>query len=125
MENINKVQVLTEFNVYLCLLSAFNRMSFNSNQNWRYIVTSIVYVFVSTMIILLIPLLFTLAGWYFIESGIDFKKFVVVSPLLISILQPWMAYIGLLMKNDSLNETINQLQRVVNQRKYTTHSLGF
>lgn len=116
MENSNKIQILTKFSAYLRLLTVYNHKTI-IHRNWRCIVHNILYLLCSTMIILLPFIYISLGIWYLFENDADFKKFVVALPLLLGLLQIEVTFIAMLMKNHIINKTINQLQRVVDQRR--------
>lgn len=118
MENSRKIHVLNEFKFSLGFLTAYNENIFRHSdwlRNLRSagiaVYTTMLYVSHSTLIVLSI--------WYLIESEFELGKFLAVAAILISLFQMDLVIIALLMKNRVIVETINQLQKVVNQRKST------
>lgn len=116
MDVRNKITVLNEITPYFRLLTAFESDNFRQ-QNWRYTVWSVFYVFGASMIILLLPTMIALAIWYLIENDVELIAFVATLPLLVSILQLELTFIALIWKNRRIIETINQLQRLVDERE--------
>lgn len=126
MGDLRKVHVLNEFGPYLRLIQAYNIKNFHfSFANWRCILHSVSYAFGATVIHISLPIYFISAIWYLIESGADLRKFVAGFPILISLLQMEVTCVALMMKNRTVNETINQLQRVIDQRKLFAGKLLF
>lgn len=115
MANSNKIKILAELNAYLRILTAYNKDNFN-HRHWRCLLHSVFYAICSTMIILLVPVFISLGIWYLLENNVDLKRFIVALPLLLSLLQIEVTFVAMLTKNRVINETIEQLQRIIDQR---------
>lgn len=116
VDKSNEVQVFTEFKQYLRLIDAFNADNFR-HADWRSMGQSAVYALCASVFIVSLPTYASLGAWYLIESDADLEMLVVSVPLLLSLLQNALLFIGLVMSNRLVRATIDRLQRVVNQRK--------
>lgn len=111
-----QIHVLKELRLYLRFLKGYNFENFQ-HKNWHQIAHSACYAFGTTMIILFIPANGILAFWSVLERGADLKKMVVTIPLLCTWLQFESTYISLMMGNNTISRTIDQLQAIIDRRE--------
>lgn len=111
-----KICIFKEFRPFLRLLTAYNRNNFR-HQNPRRNMHSVFYALFTTLLIPLLPLLIILGFWYLFENGSDSRKIIVGFPVIISIVLTALTFIALVVKNRRISETINEMQKMVNQRK--------
>lgn len=120
-----KIHVLYHFRPYRNLLKP-NYYENVKHCNWRCVLRSIFGIFFhATALYLSLPTMILLGIWYLIESEADLKNIVVSLPLLISLLEIYMTFIAMTLKNHTISETLNQLQEVVDRRKLGFTSLNF
>lgn len=117
--NPDKITVLNEFKPYLRFITAYNYENFTQN-TWCHILSNVCYAFSVTTMNIVLSSVVILGVWYLIEINANFKSLAVALPLLISLLQMEITFIALIAKNQAVTETINRIQRVVDQRKSTT-----
>lgn len=113
--NKSKIRVLSEYNPYLRLLSAYNPINNSDQRDRHYFVRN---AFGATMNIFFLFTFSLSISWHAFANGIDLKKFVVALPLVMSIVRMAVTFIALMLKNSIISETIDQLQRVVDQREW-------
>lgn len=58
-----------------------------------------------------------LAFWNVIDNGVELRQIVVALPIFITGLQFELTYIGLILKNHSITETLKRLQNVIDRRE--------
>lgn len=117
MRNPSQIRVLAKFDPFLRLLKAFNSDSFRCCTNWRCSLRSVFYSFSSTVIIVMMFIWIVLLAWHLLENHANPKRFVASVPILATLLQITFTFIDLMMKNKMIAETIEQFQRVVDQRE--------
>lgn len=116
--NPKEISISRAFRPFLRQLNAFNCENFQyNNTKWRSILRNVFYAFASTMMIFLLAAISVLAFWFLIEINANLKRFFVSLPLVISTTQMEITLIVLLMKNRVINNTIDRLQSLVNQRE--------
>lgn len=111
-----KLQASTAFDSFLRILKVYNSENFRRNDR-RENVRNFCFalgVFVSS---LLIVNMITFGIWYLFDNNGDFTKFIVSGPIVLSIVQILIAYITLTWKNREVDETVKQLQDIVDLRK--------
>lgn len=116
MDRSDKIHVLKQLNSYIPLIKAYNAESFVYSDR-RTFLHRIFWAFCATVIILVLPIFAIVAIWYLIEKDAGLKKFIVAFPILFGLLQVEVTYITLVMKNHSISEMIDRLQRMIDQRK--------
>lgn len=113
--NAHGIHVLNDFQPYLYILTAYNRDNFDRNKTkWR----SICYAFITTIFILLECYLNASSIWYLIEIFNNFYQIAPLIPLVVSVARDGLSFIALILKNRTMIETINRLQKVVDQREH-------
>lgn len=117
MFKLNKIRVLHVLSPFLRLLHTYHSDNFR-NKNWSAILCSVFSALLATVIVLWLPLIIVLKFWHLIEVGANFARFAVSFPLVISLVQMQITCIVLIMKSSALNNAINRLQELVNQRKF-------
>lgn len=110
------MRVLSEFRPFLRFLEAYNS-NISPKNDWRHILHSVIYTFLTTVISLLIVVYFVLTVWYLIETNANLKMFAVAVPMMATFVQIELTFIAMIIKNRTITDTINQLQRVIDQRK--------
>lgn len=114
----NRNSVLNAFRPYLRLLKAYNKENFHHCTNWRHAIHRVLDAICLTLLILAIPIVVTLGVWYLAENCADWKKAVTLLPLLFSLLQLTLTFAAMIIKNQTISKTVDQVQIVVNQRKF-------
>lgn len=113
----NKIHVLSAFDAYLRLFSAYDCNNFRDN-NWQSISHYVCSVFCVTTIAILLPIFVSLSIWNLIENEENLEKIVVALPILLTFTQMEISFIVMIIKNRTTTATISQLQRVVDQREF-------
>lgn len=116
MPNATKARVLDELRPYLRLLTAFNRDHFR-HSDWHSILHSALYAFGAAMILIGMPIYNALLAWHLFDNGFEWTLCVVGLPLMATIIQFEMTFISMMLKNQAITESIELLQRAVDQRK--------
>lgn len=117
MDNSNKIIVLHKFQPYLRLIQALNLVNFH-----QFTAKCVYHAFYTSVILLLSPIFATLAIWHLSESNVGLEKIVAPLPILFGLLQMEVTFIALLTMNNTINETINHLEIIVDQRELFTQS---
>lgn len=108
--------VLDKFRPYLHLLQVYNSSNFPL-ENWHHILHKAVYALVAFLVNMALVMVIILGIWDLIENRVDLRKVVAGLPILTSLLQMEVKFVALILKNHTVNDTINKLQRIINQRK--------
>lgn len=108
-----KTAILNACQPYLRILQAYNSDNFRKN-NWR---SSVFYVLLASMLVVLLPMLAISAIWHLIEVEADLKHVAASLPLILTLLQVEMTFIAMIINNRAIAETFEQVQKVINQRK--------
>lgn len=116
MESPDKICVLKEFSQFIRVLQAYNSANFEKPHTTQFI-KNVCFAIMETILILSMPNTAILAAWYLIEQGAPIPKVVVGTPILLSIIPYFVAILAFIIKNRWLIEALNQLQKVVDQRK--------
>lgn len=107
--------VLNSYRPYHRLLKALNI------ENFRHIHWCDISVAILSTLSTSLPLFVVVLGfWHLIENESDLKKFVVSLPILISLVQMEVAIIAMIANNRTTSQTIEQVQKVTNQRRFYT-----
>lgn len=117
MTNSRKIHIFSEFKPFLRVITAFNSENFH-DRYWRGNLHNITYAFVSAFINLLLFIVNSLAIWYLIEIGDNFKKLFVASPSAMGLLQMQITSITMILKNRKIHATFERLQQLVDHRKF-------
>lgn len=117
MEGPKKLRVLSALDLFLRILKAYNAENFRQIDRPQLVRNICFAVGVSIGLILIFNTI-TLGTWHLIGSRGDLNKLVVSGPVVLSIVQLLMSYFALTAKNRQIAATIEQLQRVVEQRKH-------
>lgn len=107
-----RIRILEEFRPFLRLLRAYNRKKLFCNK-----IHSVFYAIFTTLLIPLLPIVIILSFWYLFENGGDLRKIVVGLPVILSLALSAITFIALIIKNQLISETINEVQKAINQRK--------
>lgn len=116
MTNFREFRVLDKLSSYLRLLNAYNRDNFRDS-NWRSILQSGLYTFGATMIIIANFSWIVLVAWYLFETHAEWRTCVIAVPIMVTILQLELIFDAMMVKNHTITETIDQVQRLVDRRK--------
>lgn len=116
MERPEKICVLKEFNQFIRILQPYNTENFKQPNRVQFI-KNVCFAIVETILILSMLNVATLAAWYLVEQGAPIPKVAVGAPILLSIIPYVVAIVAFIIKNRCLIATLNQLQKVVDQRK--------
>lgn len=116
MDATKKTRVLQAFELYLNILKIFNVENFKQS-NGEKTLKNIGFACGMTGCLSLIPFLSVLLIWHLVGTSEVLRHFCLIAPLIISILQMGIKYIALASKNRVINETIERLQNVIDQRK--------
>lgn len=116
MKKLNEIRILKAFDFYLDLLKAFNSTNFTQN-NPRRVVRNIGFTCGITSFLSTIPVIAALSIWCLFDSSDALQQFIVVVPLLLTMLQMLLMQVAFTMKNRAISAAIERLQIVVNQRK--------
>lgn len=118
----DKICVLNAFRPYHRLLKAINKENFH-RIHWVQNIHSI-FIAASTVLSAILPFIFVALGlWYLIENEADLNNTVVSLPILISLMQMDVAIIAMITNNRIISDTIEQIQKVTNQRRFDTFLL--
>lgn len=122
MNVTREIRVLNAFRPYFRLMTAYNSEHFRST-HLRHIRRSIFYAIFSTTMIVTLIILSVFIAWYLGENEAKLKRFVVSLPMIFTLMQMVLTFIGMMLTNHTTSETINQIQRVVDQREslYSVH----
>lgn len=116
MKHFNTITVLAEFRRLFRFLTAFNSENFRQNdQDER--LKSIGYTCGSIFILIILPIWFWLIAWYILEDGFEWDRCVVSVPILVTLVQLQITFVGLILFNRTIDENITHLEQKVNQRK--------
>lgn len=116
----SKICVLNSYRIFHHLLTALNSENFQHSY-WGHNIRSIFHAISSTLLISLLQLILTiLVFWYLVENESDFKSVMVSLPLLLSSVQMQVAFVSLIISNRNISKAIDQVQKVVNQRRFST-----
>lgn len=118
MVSLHRIRVLEVLKPSIRLLNAYNFKHIDQS-SWRHTLRNILHGFGAIAITASIPVTVILAIWYLNENDADLKKFVAAFPLLLSFLQLELTLIALMMKKRIVIETIDCVEKLVNQRKYS------
>lgn len=116
MVNFSKIRVFDAFVPFLRLLTAYNRDNFIGG-NWRSNLRSVLWTFGVTVIMSMLFTCIVLIAWYLLENKVNLIKFSVAIPILATASQLELTFFAMLLKNHTITETIDQLQKVVDQRE--------
>lgn len=119
MKRLNKVHTLTAFKPFFWLLKAYDSKKF-ANKDWLCLVKNIGFALGVTVLIALLPTSIVLTIWCLIERNDVLRNVVVAAPLLFTLLQMFIKILVLVNKHGKVNETLGNLQRVIDQRMCTT-----
>lgn len=117
MSNTNKICVFSGIRLYLPIFEAYDSNIFHC-KHWRHRLRRISYAFCSTVMIISSLSCVILMIWHKIESDIDLKRFVNLLPFVFTLLQFGLTFIVWIIEHTTIIETINRLQRVVDQREF-------
>lgn len=112
---MNKVHALTAFKPFFRLLTAFDSRNF-VKIGWLRWVQNICFAFGVTVLITFLPTSIVLVIWALIDKNDALQNVVVAAPLLITILQLFIKIVILTNKHGEVSATLEQLQRVIDQR---------
>lgn len=116
MKAAKKVRVLSALDLFLRILKAYNADNFRQIDRPQ-LVRNICFTIGVFIGLILIVNMITLGTWHLVGSGGDLNKLVVSGPVVLSIVQLLISYFALTAKNRQIAATIEQIQRVVEQRK--------
>lgn len=116
MEKRRDILVLSEFRLYLRLLTAYDRKHFLQS-NSRRTLRSLCYAIATTSVVFGIPFMMILAVWHVIDNGGNLEKITVALPVQTSITQMELTFVSLMMKSRTISKTFNEIQKIIDQRK--------
>lgn len=117
MSNTNEICVFSGIRLYLPIYEAYDFNNFH-RMHWRHQLRRILYAFCSTLLIIAPLSCVILMIWSMSENHIDLKKIVNLLPFVITLLQFGLTFIVWMIQHSTIIETINRLQRVVDQREF-------
>lgn len=117
MNNTGYIRVLVAFAPFLRLIKSYNLDNFH-HCNWRCNLASVKYAFITTTIIVSIPIFHVLGIWHLIENEADLSTISVSLPILTSFTQMELTLIALILKNRTIDETIKRIQQLVDEREF-------
>lgn len=121
MENSTNIRVLNDFrSFFLRLLTAYNAEHFQNNRDWRRTLHSAKYAFYTAAIFILPAFGVWFCFWYLIGIYTDLEKTIESLPTTLGAIHMELTLITMIRKNRMVVETINQVQKIVNQRKLNT-----
>lgn len=118
-----KIEILNSCRPYLRLLKAYNSENFAHN-NWRGNAHSAFCFILTTIMILLTPILLILSVWHLMEKELDLKTIVVMTPICVTLVHLGVIFIALVANNRTIIETIDQIQKIINQRKFSIYLIS-
>ena len=116
MDNSTKIRVLKEFRPYLRLFKAYNCDNFRYREG-RFIRRGVFDAFCTSFIITLLSSHIIFDIWYIVDHHTELKIVATLFPLSMTSLQKILSLIAMLVKNGTITELMDQLQRVVDHRK--------
>lgn len=119
MSDISKKSILNEFKPYFRIINAFNPEHFHG-RDWRALLFSGFFAFCLVLFVCLVPIYIILGSWYLLENESDLVEIAVTVPILATLLQMELTFVALIMENHTIIETMDRLQRVIDQRKLCT-----
>lgn len=122
MEELSEIHVLSNFQPYLRLITAYNTNNFRQTDLLN-ISRSIFYAFGATVIIVSIPTFIALIIWHLIENEMDLKVFVTVLPPLFSLFRMVLTFVAMLFKNHIISETIQRIENMVLRSEFLLYSV--
>lgn len=117
MNDCNKIHVLNEIKSYFRIITAFNRENFN-NHDWRAIFHNSWFALCACVILICTPMNAILYTWNLAENGAELKYLVAALPIMICGLYLEIAFTSLLFKNHRICGMIEQLEVLINQRRF-------
>lgn len=115
MDQFRKVHVLVQLNPYIPLIEAYNAKNLKYDPDWQTLLHRAFWLFCATLIICVLPTFAVVTIWYLIENDADLKKCIVAFPIIVGLLQVEVTYITLVMKNHTISEMSQRLQRMIDQ----------
>lgn len=115
MGNLDKIRVLNAFSPYFLILKVYNCENF-TQVNRRRFVKNVAFAFAATVYFSLIPVISCSAIWWLFNSNNATQHFNLV-PIIFTILQIFMKWVVLTMKNHIISEKIERLENVIGERK--------
>lgn len=116
MSNLNQKTVLNAFSPYFRVIDAYNSKHFQ-HHDWRRLIFSGFCALRITSFVILLSTYIIFCAWYLLENDSDIIEILVSIPILASLLQMELTLVALVMENGTISETMDRLQRVVDQRK--------
>lgn len=124
MANTTTVRVFTPFNTYLRILKAYNSENFQRSDP-RNCLRNVCYAIGVTVLIALIPIVIALVVWYIFDNGASMNAVVVGTPIILTLLQFVVIFIGLIAENRIISQTIHRIQVTIDQRMYFSRETFF
>lgn len=110
------VAVLNKCRPYLRLLEAFNYKN-RQLTNWQQFKNYAFSVLCTSIILHMLLVIIMLGFWYLVEIKADLRTAIGSLPLLFSLVQVEVAFIVMMINNEVISESIEHVQKVINQRK--------
>lgn len=118
MENRNRIIVLNAFSIYLRVLKAYKSENFERSDRNR-LVQNVCLAFGMALFLATIPIVTILSIWHILEIGAAVAIIVVTMPHIITMWQLLSTYVTMTMKIQFICETIQQLQKHIDHRKFS------
>lgn len=110
------MRVLDEFSPFLHLLQSYNTENYE-RQDWCRLSRRIISAIIVTIFILSMLNVVISAIWYLFENDATLDTVLISAPLLLTITGFFITIVVLIRKNRTINETIELIQKIVNQRE--------
>lgn len=111
-----EIQVLEKFKPYIWCIQVYNSENFRHKDSRRIVQSVFSAIFMCSANLWMLPIII-LGTWYLIETNAELEMIIVSFPLMLTTSQNILILIALTAKNRTVSKTIEQLHRVVNQRK--------
>lgn len=120
MENPKKVRVLVAFKPHIRILNAFNSENFEETNQC---LPNILFSLCLAISAVLTPIVAILAIWYLVENDATMGAVVFAAGPIFTILQWFFTVLELTRKNRVISRTIQQIEGVVDERKFILNLL--
>lgn len=112
------IQVLNEFRDFSQILSLYNRERFQ-NTNQEKLQLNILLAVIFLIFLLSLGMLLVIAIWFCFDCNFEISQIGFPLSMCFYILQLLLMYISMASNNRKISDTVNHLQRVIDDREYS------
>lgn len=119
MEKPKEIRAFKSLDPYLHILRAYNSENF-CQTNRLYLLKNIGFACVTTIFSSLLPIIIVLATWWLLDRSGVIQHVIVIAPIILTLVQMFIKYMALTMKNRVISETIKRLQNAIDTSRYSS-----